>query len=138
MNPLVIAAAAYFLSPLAKGSSTAAKLEFFPNNLEIIKGKLQFKMDILNPTKNPLKVDSFFANIFSDKTKIGSIERGVPFTLEPNRRTPVSFPVRLNAAGLVKFSLNISKLKTLTFRVEGIAKALGLDNAVTKDISLNA
>lgn len=95
-------------------------------------------MEILNPTKNKLKVDSFFAGIFADDSKIGTIEKGEPFVLDPNKRTTVSFPVKLNALGLVKFALSLSKLKDMKFKVSGIARALGMDNPVTQDLSLNA
>ena len=137
MNPLILGIGAWLLT-LAKGQKTADRLEYSPKNLEIIKGKLVYKMDILNPTKNKLKVDSFFAGIFADDSKIGTIEKGDPFTLEPNKRTTVSFPVKLNAVGLVKFAMNIKKLAAMKFKVAGIARALGIDNPVTQDLSLNA
>lgn len=137
MDPITIGIGLY-LWHLAKGQKTADRLEYSPKNLEIIKGKLVYTMDVLNPTKNPLKVDSFFAGIFADDAKIGTIERGTPFDLEPNKRTTIKLPVRLNAVGLTKFAMNINKLKDMKFKVQGIARALGMDNAVTQDLSLNA
>jgi LEA14-like dessication related protein len=123
---------------LSKGQKTADRLEYSPKNLEIINKKLVYKMDILNPTKNKLKVDSFFGGIFADDAKIGTVEKGDPFMLEPNKRTTVSFPVKLNAIGLLKFATNIKKLKEMKFKVAGIAHALGMDNPVSQDLSLNA
>lgn len=137
IDPITIALGAYLLS-LAKGKKTADRLEYFPMNLELIKGKLVYTMEILNPTKNTLKIDSFFAGIFADDKKIGSIERGTPFDIPPNKRTTYKFPIKLNALGLVKLALNITKLKEMKFKVAGIARALGMDNAVDETLSLNA
>lgn len=137
MNPLVIALGAYLFT-LARGQKTADRLEYDPKNLEIINGKLVYTMDVLNPTKNPLKVDSFFAGIFADDAKIGTIERGTPFDLEPKKRTTVKLPVKLNAIGLAKFALSKTKLSQMKFKVSGIARALGIDNPVNQDLSLNA
>lgn len=137
MNPLLIGLGAWLFT-LAKGQKTADRLEYSPKNLEIINDKLVYTMDVLNPTKNKLKVDSFFAGIFADDAKIGTIERGTPFDLAPNKRTTVKLPVRLNAIGLAKFALNPTKLSKMKFKVSGIARALGIDNPVTQDLSLNA
>lgn len=137
IDPITIGLGVWLLS-LAKGQKTADRLEYNPKNLELINGKLIYKMDILNPTKNKLKVDSFFAGIFADDAKVGTIERGEPFTLLPNQRTTVKFPVKLNAVGLVKFALSKTKLSQMKFKVAGIARALGIDNPVNQDLSLNA
>ncbi len=115
----------------------ADKIEYFPLNLEIIKGKLVYSMDILNPTKNKLKIDSFFGGVFVDDNKIGSIERGKPFEINPNGRTKVKFPVEVSPVELAKLLLAIAKGNfKKQFKIAGIARAYGLDNEVSKEISL--
>ncbi len=130
---IALAAAALFAG---KKKKTAERLEYFPKNLELIKGQLVYSMEILNPTKEKLKVDSFFGGIFADDKKIGSVERGTSFDIAPNQRTTVKFPVKLVPAGIAALALNIKKFKSMKFKVAGIARALGLDNEVSQDLSL--
>lgn len=137
IDPITIGIAAWLFG-LAKGKKTADSLSYFPKNLEVIHNKLVYKMDVLNPTKNKLKVDTFFAGIFAGANKIGTIEKGEAFNLAPNTRTTVSFPVKLNALGLIQFALHLSDLKKTKFKIAGIARALGMDNPISQDLSLNA
>ena len=122
---------------LSKGKKTADKLEYYPKNLELIKGKLVFTMEILNPTTNKLKVDSVFAGIFAGKKKIGNIERGESFTLAPKKRTSVSFPVKLNALGIAQVLPELIRGKgfDVKFSVKGVARALGIDSPIDDELS---
>jgi LEA14-like dessication related protein len=138
MDVISLALLAYAMT-LGKGKKTADRLEYFPLNLELIKGKLVFTMEVLNPTKNKLKVDSFFGGVFVDDKKVGSIERSEPFDIAPKGRTRITFPVRLVPAEAVSLIAKIVSGKfTKKFKIAGIARALGLDNEVSKEIALNA
>jgi hypothetical protein len=134
---------------LAKGKKTADRLEFFPKNLELINGKLVATMEVLNPTNNALKVNSVFAGIFVDylkdkdtgvkDKKIGNIERGEEITLAPNKRTTVKLPVKLVSIGAGTFLLDVirGKIKNPSFKIVGIARALGIDNPIDQKLSFN-
>lgn len=137
MDPITIGLGLWLMT-LGKGKKTADRLEFFPLNIEVIKGKLVFTMEVLNPTKNKLKVDSFFGGVFVDDKKVGSIEKGESFDVAPSGRTKVKFPIRLNLIEGAKLLASIAAGKfKKKFKVAGIARALGLDNEVSKEISLN-
>jgi len=131
---LLTLALLFFGTKLAKGKATADKLEFYPLNLELIHGKLVFTMEILNPTGNPLKIDSFFGGVFANDKKIGSIERGKPFTLKKKGRTPVTFPVKLVGTGIIQTLLSGSK--KYKFKIMGVAHALGVDTPINQELSL--
>jgi len=136
MDPIILGIAAYLLT-LGKGKKTADRLEYFPKNVEMLSGKLYFVMDILNPTKNPLKVDSFFGGAFVDDKRVGSIERGTPFIAAPNTRTQVKFPIKLDPLSAASLLLSIIQGKfKKQFKIAGIARALGLDNPVSKEVNL--
>jgi len=129
MNPLIIGLALWQGSKLVKGSSTAEKLEYFPKNLDFKDGKFYFRMEILNPTRNKLKIDSFFGGIYYSGNKIGSIEYATPINLDPNKRTEVRIPK-------VAVLIIQGKAKDLKFNVIGVARALGLNNPVNEEIKL--
>lgn len=135
MNPLIVVALP-FLATLMKGKKTSDRLEYYPQNLELIKGKLYLDMEILNPTKNDLKIDSVFAGIFAGSKKIGNIERGESFTVKANKRTSIKLPVVPSGLGFATAIADAVKGKITTFKVMGIARALGLDNPINKDLSL--
>ena len=138
MNPLIIGLALWQGSKLVKGSSTAEKLEYFPKNLDFKDGKFYFRMEILNPTRNKLKIDSFFGGIYYSGNKIGSIEYATPINLDPNKRTEVRIPIIPSGLGLGKVAVLIiqGKAKDLKFNVIGVARALGLNNPVNEEIKL--
>ena len=137
VDPFTLGIAAWILS-LAKGKKTADKLEYYPQNLQMIHGKLFLDMEILNPTQNKLKIDSVFAGIFADGKKVGNIEQGTPFTVSKAKRTKVQFPVELDPinAGKLLAAFVTGKAKNLKWSVKGVARALGLDNPISQDLSL--
>lgn len=127
------------LAFLSKKKKTADKLEYFPINIELIKGKLVYTMEILNPSNDVLKVDSFFGGLFVDDRKVGSIERSEPMVIAPKGRTRIKFPVKLNLIEGAKLLTQIFGGKfNKKFKVMGIARAFGLDNVVEKNLSLDA
>jgi len=136
VDPLTIGLLAYLLT-LGRGKKTADRLEYFPKNVEIIHGKLVATMEILNPTGNKLKIDSFFGGVTADDKKIGSIEQGKEFTLAPKTRTSVQFPVKLSTLGALQILLSKTKLKNMKWKLVGVARALGIDNPVSQEISFN-
>lgn len=125
----------------SQASNTADKLEYYPKSVIWSKTRKQFVfyMEILNPTKHDLKVDSFFGGLFIGETKVASIERGNAFTIKANDRTKVSFPVKVIGLGLGKAVAAIIKdpTKPITLQVLGTARALGIDNAVNEQIPLS-
>jgi len=138
MNPLLIAFGLWQGSKLIKGKSTADKLEFFPKNLDYKDGKFYFRMEILNPTRNSLKIDSFFGGVYLNDEKLGSIEYGTPLTLAPLKRTEVRYPIIPSGLGFGKVIAKIIQgQRNFTFKVMGVARALGINNAVNEEVKLN-
>ena len=135
---LLIPLALFIASKFTKAKATADRLEYFPTNLEIIKGKLFFKMDILNPTNTLLKIDSFFGGVYANDKKIGSIEHAGAIPLKAKARTKVQFRVKLGLIDSIKFFLEAAKgkFKATKFKVAGVARALGVDNPVSHDLTL--
>lgn len=122
-----------------RAQHTAEELEFFPKKFHYDKQnkKLLFVMEILNPTSNRLKVDSVFAGVFAGSNKIGSVERGEPFTLEPNKRTEVRFPVKPQGIGIAKALIDAVKGVKQDFTILGTVKALGIETALNETIPLS-
>jgi hypothetical protein len=135
MNPILIVLAGFLLLPLLKAKAASGKFQYYINNLEFIKGNPVLKMEILNPTTQAVKVDSFFATILLNGNDVGTIEQGKPFTVAASKRSMVAFPIRVNPMGAATLALNASKLKNLTFEVKGVARALGVDTAIIKKSS---
>jgi LEA14-like dessication related protein len=132
----------WYGAKLFKGQKTADALEYFPKQVLWSK-KLKsfvFYMEILNPTNNDLKVDSFFAGLFINESKVGSVERGNPFVIKKNQRSLFSFPVKVIGIGLGQAIVSFIKnpKQAITVKVVGIAKALGIDNPVDEEIPLKA
>jgi LEA14-like dessication related protein len=138
MAPLLPLIALLFGTKLIQAKKTGDALQYFPKNIELINGKIVATMEILNPTRHPLKIDSVFGNITANDSKVASIEQGTPFTLAPNARTSVTFPTKLNALGALKVLLHPLKLKKMKWKLVGVARALGIDTPISQDISFNA
>jgi LEA14-like dessication related protein len=138
MDPITIALL-IGAATLFKGSKTASKLEFFPNDIDWNKDKkrLEFVMEILNPTKNKLKIDSVYVSVFVNDRKVGSIERGEPFEIAPNKRTMVKLPLKPAGIGFAQIIADIIRGKRdFEFKVLGTVRALGLDNPINKTVAL--
>ena len=125
---------------LFKSKKTADVLEYFPKSVIYSKSQKNFVfyMEILNPTKRDLKIDSFFGSLMINENKVGKVERGNPFTIKANGRTLVSFPIKVVGTGL---GIAIAKFLTnpkadITVKIIGVARALGLDNAVSEEVPL--
>lgn len=125
---------------LYKGKKTADVLEYYPK--QVLWNKKQkafiFYMEILNPTNNDLKVDSFYAGLFINETKVATVERGNEFVIKKNQRTLFSFPVKVIGFGLGTAIVSLIKnpKQAITLKMVGIAKALGIDNAIDEEIPL--
>jgi len=139
MNPLLLGLILWKGVPLIKGGSTASQLEFYPKNLDYDAGKFYYRMDILNPTRNELTVDTFFGGLYVGDEKVGSIEYNKPIVLKKSQRTEVRIPIIPTGLGLGKVIAKIIKgdTKNLTFRVVGVARALGINNPVNEEIKLS-
>jgi len=140
MDPLTIGLLIWGGSKLLKAKKTADRLEYFPKNLFYSKTekKFYFIMDILNPTKNPLKIDSFFGGVFIGTDKVGSIEYGTPVTIQALKRTEVKYPIIPIGSGFGKVIVKILKGegKDLKFKVMGVARSMGIDNPVNQELTL--
>jgi len=139
MDLLTLALLGFGANKLIKGKKTADALEYFPKNLHYKDKKFYFYMEILNPTSNKLKIDSFFGGVYINEDKIGSIEYGTPVTLEANKRTEVRYPITPIGSGFAKVVQKIISggAKNLTFKVIGVAKALGINTPVNEEIKLS-
>jgi len=125
--------AAYFV----KGKvDTAKELEFFPKSLALSKDKkkLFLVIEVLNPTKRPLTIDSLFLKIFYGKTKVGSLERTEPIVIEATGRTMVKLPLRVDPVGGGKLMGAVLLGKTIVLRVLGIGDSMGLKFPVDAEI----
>jgi LEA14-like dessication related protein len=127
-----------YLATLFNAKKVADKLEYIPANVSLKKGRLLFTMDVLNPSGSALKVDSFFGGVYAGDNKIGNIEKGAGFSVAGNKRTAVVFPVVLNPVGLAALAANITKLKSMPFKIMGEAKALGVTTPINKPIKFDA
>ena len=117
--------AAYFV----KGKvDTAKELEFFPKSLALSKDKKKIFLviEVLNPTKRSLTIDSLFLKIFYGTIKVGSLERTEPITIEKTGRTMIKLPMRVDPVGGGKLMGAILLGKTISLRVVGIGDSMGL------------
>lgn len=120
---------------LLKGKKTADRLEYFPKNLHYKDGKFYLYVDVLNPTKNPLKVDSFFGGVFIGTNKAGSIEAGTPVTFQANKRTEIKYPIIPVGSGFGKALIEIAKGNKPKFKIIGVARSLGIDTPINYDLT---
>ncbi len=92
-------------------------------------------MDVLNPTKNPLKIDSFFGGVYANGKKIGSIEQGTPINIDANKRTEIRLPAVAVGLGIGQMIVDIASGKNIELKVLGIARSMGFDNAINETLS---
>lgn len=118
---------------------TAESLEFYPQSLALSNDKktLWLVTEILNPTSRPLVIDSLFVTIYAGSTKIGSIEKTVPFTIRKTGRSQVKFPIRVSASGLGKVIAMFIQGKSLIFRIVGRGESEGIMFPVSEEIPLD-
>ncbi len=125
----------------AGAKKTSKKLEFIPTGITVTKKtragakrKLSLQMDILNPTKKRVAVKSLYVSIYANESKIGRVERFTPFTIAPQARTAVKFPITISAAGLGKMIADKIRGKTVTFKALGIVNVFGMDQPIDEII----
>lgn len=120
---------------------TAKSLEFIPIRLRIKKvnrkKKLVLDVDILNPTKNPLTVNSVFLSLFANNKRIGRIEKGDSFKIGQQRRTTVAFPVSISFPALGQMIADYLLKKPITFKMVGVVNVMGIDQPVDKKIDFS-
>jgi len=134
--PLLIGAAF-----MLKGKAdTLKELEFFPKSLSLSADKktLFLIVDVLNPTKNKLEIDSLFLNVNVGETKIGSVEKTIPFVIRATGRSTIKFPVKINPAGSGKLLALLIKGQKIIFTVKGVGSSMGLQFPVDAKIPFNA
>ena len=138
MNPIVLIGL-FLATRLGKTVKTVQRLELYPKDVLFDKSskKLFFDIEVLNPTKNSLTVQSLYAGIYVGGKKLGNVERNKPITIQPTSRTLVRLPIKPNlfatASLIAQILLGVMPKKA---SIKGTVRALGVDTTFAKTVPI--
>jgi hypothetical protein len=114
-----------------------SKLQWYSKGLKIKSGKLDYKVEIINPTNTIQKIDNVFLNFYSGNTRIGKIFINSQTIIPKNNKIDVSIPIEVNVGGVALLIADVIKYKSLSITITGSVTANGVPLPVNELVNFN-
>lgn len=131
-----IGAVVGILAIIRKGIGLS-KLQWYSKGLKIKSGKLDYKVEILNPSNTIQKIDNIFLNFYSGNTRIGKVFLNTQTIIPKNDKVDVSIPIDVNVGGVALLIADVIKYKSLSITITGSVIANGVKIPVNELVNLN-
>ncbi len=141
----LVATGAYFLydrlkSDLAQITAKVSKVKIktsLKNIVDLRTLNMSLTLDITNPTKNSLQIESIKAQAVYEGIKVSDIDVANPFTIEPNLVTPVVVDFKISTHQVAEKLLNAILNKTPLSPIQIIGKIYSAGVSVPVSQTLN-
>lgn len=137
MKNILLLTGGVFLWWIFNKKNVAEKLQYYPNTILIEKGKLIFRMDIVNPSTTQLYFDNLFATVQSNGLIVGRIQYVGRTYIQAQATTTVNFVIKAVWLDLGTFLAKVIKGEVKTVQIIGTINSMGVSIPFDSNIPIS-